>query len=286
MNRGRRAFDALVVGGGTSGAAAAAFLAEAGLHTALVERRRLDDAGASWINAVPAWMFDRAGVEAPAPPERHGIFGRGSFRSPLDRASIDLEDVAAWDVDMRALGARLRRRAAAAGVHAFERTRVEDVQVAGGRVRALEVRGEESGPFRLEAALVVDASGRGGAVRRRVPELRRDCPQVGATDTCTAAASLHRIADVSGAQEFLARHRLRPGRAITWMGLAGGFSSLIVSMDEEVRSVSLVTGTIADGHHPSGPALLARALREHPWIGERISGGRGLIPLRRSFDRL
>ena len=132
-------FDVIVVGAGTAGAAAAAFLAEAGRKVALIERRAFDEGGARWINAVPAWMFDRAGIAQPQGHERHGVFGTASFRSPLDQARLDIDDVPCWDVDMRALGDRLRRRATEAGVTVFDHATITGLEEQDDRPRVLDL---------------------------------------------------------------------------------------------------------------------------------------------------
>ncbi len=290
MKRETLIFDAVVAGAGTSGAAAAAFLAEAGLRVAVFERRPWDKGGARWINAVPGWIFDRVGMDQPVPPELHGVFGTGSFRSPQGSASIELSAVPVWDVDMRALGDRLRQQALDAGVTVFDRADLESVSLQDGRVRSIDIARSRPGGngrrYRLEATLFVDATGLAGALRNRVPVLQRDCPPVPPQHSCTAASCLHHIADRDGARRFLDRHGLEPGRSVTWLSITGGFSTLIVSIDEAVEEVSFVTGTIADGRHPTGPELLERSRRELPWVGEPRFGGEGVIPLRRPYDRL
>ena len=289
MPRHQTEFDVVVVGAGTAGAAAAAFQAESGRRVALVEARAFQEGGARWINAVPAWMFDRAGVAQPAGEERHGVFGTASFRSPLDKAAVDIDQVPVWDVDMRALGDRLRRRALEAGVTVFDHARPLAVEHLDDRPVALELSldGPNRSPrsLRLTASLFVDATGIAGALRTRVDAFKRWCPAIAPTDTCTAASGYHRIRDRDGARRFLDRHRIAPGRTLCWMGPEGGFSSVIVSVDEAVETVSFVIGTIADGRHLTGPELMKRTVDAYPWVGERLFGGGGLIPLRRPFDR-
>jgi flavin-dependent dehydrogenase len=290
MNAPERPFDIVVAGAGTAGAAAAAFLAEAGRRVALIERRAYDRGGARWINAVPGWMFDRAGVAQPEGDELHGVFGTASFRSPLDRARLDIDGVPVWDVDMRALGDRLRRRAVDAGVTVFDHATLADVEHRGGRPRSVEIcvarPGRSPRSLRLSASLFVDATGFAGALRTRVDALRRDCPAVAPRDTCSAASGFHGIRDRDAARRFLDRHALEPGRTVSWMSVEGGFSSVIVSVDAAVENVSIVIGTIADGRHLSGPALMKRTVQAHPWIGDLRFGGEALIPLRRPYDRL
>lgn len=64
--------DVIVVGAGSSGAAVTALLAERGLRVVCLERRRLDGAGARWINGVPRAAFVEAGVELPMSDESDG----------------------------------------------------------------------------------------------------------------------------------------------------------------------------------------------------------------------
>ena len=64
MNR-RSEIDAVVVGGGTAGAAAALFLARAGRSVVLVDKRAVGETGARWVNSVPRWCFEEAGVRLP-----------------------------------------------------------------------------------------------------------------------------------------------------------------------------------------------------------------------------
>lgn len=61
--------DLAIVGAGTAGAAVAALGARAGLDVVCLERRALGDAGARWVNGVPAWCFQAAGLDLPADEE-------------------------------------------------------------------------------------------------------------------------------------------------------------------------------------------------------------------------
>ena len=290
MGTRRTEFDVVVIGAGTAGASAAAFIAEAGRRVAIVERRPFNEGGARWINAVPSWMFDRAGVAQPGGDEYHGVFGTASFRSPLNRAALDIDDVPVWDVDMRALGDRLRRRATDAGAVVFDHANLTDVEHRGSRPCSIGIQVvPPKGPRRsleLTASLFVDATGLAGALRTRVDALNDTCRVVAPRDTCTAASRLYRVGDRDGARRFLDQHGLQPGRTLSWMSPEGGFSSVMVSIDETMEDVSFVVGTIADGHHLSGPALMRSTVEGLPWVGELRFGGEGLIPLRRPYDRL
>jgi flavin-dependent dehydrogenase len=49
--------------------------------------------------------------------------------------------------------------------------------------------------------------------------------------------------------------------------------------------VGILTGCLADGRYGTGPRMLADLLGREPWIGEPVSTGSGVIPLRRPYAR-
>ncbi len=70
------------------------------------------------------------------------------------------------------------------------------------------------------------------------------------------------------------------------MAPLGGYSVVVVRVEASLDEVSILTGTIADGHHGSGPDLMRLTLDRHRWIGRRLFGGGSFIPLRHAYDRL
>ncbi len=277
-----RQFDIVVMGAGTAGAAAAAFLAQAGRSVALVDARTLGTAGARWVNGVPPWMFDAAGVERPVAPERRAV-GAFVMTGIRGRARIRLDPSPVWAVDMRLLVARLQAMGSTAGVEAFAPARLGRVDLADGRPRALSLRLPE-GEVRLEADLFIDASGLSGVLRRQVPLLARDCPAVSRDHLCTAAQYVYRVADPAGAAAHLAAADVRMGDTLCRAGVSGGYSIANLTVDHD--EVEILTGAIARPPFHSGPALIAALRRSHPWIGDPLFGGASAIPLRRPYDRL
>lgn len=273
-----RSFDALVVGAGTAGAATALHLARRGLRTALLDARAFSEAGARWVNYVPAWMFDAAGIAPPAPPELR------TSTSPMTvcvgGARVTVAENPCLAVDMRALVGRLQREAFAAGVERFEGTHIHKVVCTAGR--PVEV---ETSAGQVRAALFVDASGVNGVLRRQVPALARDCPTVDRAHLCSAAQEVRAVVDRDAAAAWSAHHRLAPDEILSYPGVAGGYSTLNFSVDASFTHVDLLTGCIV-GEGYTGTSLIERAVREHRWIGPRVFGGAGVIPLRRPYDRL
>lgn len=257
--------DVAIVGAGTAGAAAAAACARAGLRVLCVDRRPLDAAGASWCNGVPAWAFDEAGLARPTEPELRGkpvswlVAGWGPERVRLDTGVLE--------VDMRLLVRRLQGLAAEAGA-----------ELQGGRA-VLGWDGEalrtEAGP--VHARWVVDASGLRGAGLVPVPKVRRE-------DLCSAAQQVRRLVDPAAARAWFASQGAEPGDVVIFTGVAGGYS--IVNVRLHGDEVGLLTGSLPALGHPSGVVLLERFVASQTWIGERVFGGAGAIPVRRPFTRL
>jgi flavin-dependent dehydrogenase len=67
------------------------------------------------------------------------------------------------------------------------------------------------------------------------------------------------------------------------VGVDGGFSTLSVQIDFKHGEVDLLSGSTADGTHRSGPKLIADFVQREGWIGRKVFGGSGAIPLRRPY---
>ncbi len=252
-------WDVIVVGLGTAGAAAVAACSAEGLRVLGVDRDPLERAGASWLNGVPEWAFEAAGVAAPWGEELHA---RG----------LDFHMLAGWgpqrvvmrghdlmEVDMGALGRRLRTLG----------------QQRGARLRQLRVldfdgRHLQTSEGQLTAEVYVDASGLSGASLMRQPGVPRE-------DICVAAQHLHAVTDLPAARDFFERHEVRPGHTLCFTSIAGGYSILNLRLDGD--RLAVLAGAIPGLGHPSGPALIQRFRREHPWVGAKLRGGSRPIPL-------
>ena len=77
-----------------------------------------------------------------------------------------------------------------------------------------------------------------------------------------------------------------PGDTVTFVGFAGGFSALGISVADDLESVNVLTGTLGNRQWGTGPSLMSLTRAQHPWIGTTRFGGAGLIPLRRPYARL
>jgi flavin-dependent dehydrogenase len=255
------ALDVAIAGAGSAGAALAAMAARAGMRVACVDRRPLDRAGARWVNGVPRWMFEEAGLHSPRGDELAGAghaFHLVAGWGP-DRVVVRGHDV--LDVDMRSLVARLQRDATDAGA---------DLR-GGVTVHAIEAGALATSAGTLRARFIVDASGLAGA---RLLGQQHIAPG----DLCAAAMEVREVRDAAGARAFLDAQRAAPGDTVCFSAVAGGYS--IVSARVDGDRVSLLTGSLSGLGHPSGAKLLASFAEKHTWIGARVFGGARAIPLR------
>lgn len=287
-----RDWDVIVIGGGSAGSAAARACAVAGLSTLLLEKGRLDEAGAGWVNGVHGRQFDEAGLARPEPPERrairpitladgttdlhphrfHLVAGHGPERLVFD-------DTGVLEVDMRHLNARLRKDALAAGATLRDQTRV--LAVVG---NAVKVPGGDE-----RARVIVDATGLGGFFR---PEKPRPA------DICAAAQGVYRVLDRQAACAHFEALGARPGDTVCFTAVAGGYSIVSIRLEEGLASdaaqsdrdvgleLSILTGSLPALGHPSGIALRNKYVAELRWVGPMLFGGQAPIPLHAPRRRL
>ena len=275
-----RSTEVLIVGAGSAGAAAARLFAARGRSVILADKRARGETGARWLNLVPAWCFERVGVALPSGDETP----LGCSMHPMHLiapggARISMPPMPSVHVDMRRFVDRLVTDALAAGA-VLVQGRALDVELRGARARRVTFDDGSA----IDAELIVDASGIGGAIRRRV--LRSRCPDPDPLDVCGAAEYQHAVRDRAGLLAFLARHGAAPGDSLAFPGVAGGNSTLSIFTGPELEEVGVLAGSIPALGVPNGAALHARFVESTPWIGEARRGGAGAIPVRRPYATL
>jgi flavin-dependent dehydrogenase len=262
------AWDVVVIGAGTAGAAAGLHCARRGLRTLIVDRGTLEDAGAAWVNGVPRAAFAEADIPPPTAPELRGEGEPMQLVAGWDGPQMSVtSDV--LELDMRLLGRRLRALAGDAGAE------LRSLTIQGWEDRDAGLLATTDGV--IEARWVVDASG-----LRSTGLMSR--PEVPPEHLCVAAQAVHRCADRSAAEAWFVARGSSFGPALVFTGIAGGFS--IVNVRCEGDEVSVLTGSLAGSDQPAGSVLLRDFVDSQPWVGERLFGGARAIPLRRPFDRL
>ena len=273
-----------MVGAGSAGASLAGHLARAGREVVLIDRRPRGATGARWVNGVPAWMFDVAGVPAPKNEElfKHGgafvMRPLGARTTVAHRGSGDL-----LHVDMRHLVDRLVDGAVDSGAR-FVVSSVRGVTVEKNEA-TLHTDGAGGASATLRARLVVDASGLGAVVRRTcgAPGM---AARVDRHDVCGAAQYQFEVTRKDALAEWLLEHDAVPGDDVAIPGVAGGYSTLTLFTRAELDEVGVLAGSIPSLGVDNGAQLVRRFVAEIDWLGEQTFGGRGAIPVRRPLSHL
>ena len=263
------------MGAGSAGASLAGHLARAGREVLLLDRRPRGATGARWVNGVPAWMFEVAGVDAPRGDElfKHGgafvMRPLGAKTTVAHRESGEL-----LHVDMRRLVDRLVDEAVGLGVR-FVRASVRDASIERDRatVCADFVGGESA---TLHARLVVDASGLGAVVRRTCGAAGM-VAAVDRHDICGAAQYQFEITRPDALVEWLEAHDAVPGDDVAIPGVAGGYSTLTLFTRPELAAAALDAGLI-DAETFSA-ALLQRPMRPSRRSLEALVGRSARSPI-------
>lgn len=262
-----RKADVVVIGAGTAGAGAAWQCARRGMKVLCVDGRPLDECGARWVNGVAPWQLEVAGV--PPSPASEVLGGAAPFHlvAGYGPERVLIEDHGVIDLDMRALVRRLQ------GLALDENAEVR------GDVRVTSFDGVrlETTAGVVEAGVIVDASGLGGAGLMTTPRISRE-------HLCAAAQGVHAVTDLNAARAFFERHGVREGEVLCFSGTDGGYS--ILNLRLHGNELGILTGSIPALGHASGRAILERFVAQHAWVGPQHFGGSRAIPLRRPFERL
>ncbi|MEZ4247728.1 MAG: FAD-dependent oxidoreductase [Polyangiales bacterium] len=260
-------YDLIVAGAGSAGAALAWMAASRGLRVLVLDRRPLERAGATWINDVPGWMFDEAGVARPSGDERHESATTHFFAGEAKPGDVPMRKVRPKEflgVDMRALVARLQNAARDAGAELVGEEAVRAVAPSGHEVRVT------TGSTTYVARHFVDASGLAG-VDALGPH--HATPR----DTCVASQEVRHVRDLDAARAYFDERGAKDGDVLLYAGVAGGYS--ILNVRRHGDRVFLLSGTIPADGHPSGRHVVDDFVRRHDFLGEREFGGARAIPL-------
>ncbi|MEM2994943.1 MAG: NAD(P)/FAD-dependent oxidoreductase [Candidatus Bathyarchaeia archaeon] len=167
-------FDVVVVGAGTGGCLAAKTLAEAGLKVCLVERKPSEEIGEKICgDALGEHHLKNVGLEKPQGGEFEKRIGGIKIYSPdLETVfTVEHEDFVGYTLNRRLFGQWLLKKALDKGAVLLDSTQCLEPIVEKGFVTGVFAKNIKNGEnIRLDASVVVDASGFVAVIRRKLPK--------------------------------------------------------------------------------------------------------------------
>ena len=276
--------DVLIIGAGSAGATLAWKASSLGLDVRLIDARQRGRTGATWRNAVEATLFDEIGLDRPQPPMAPEGYKDAHIQSTTgDR--ISCPNLPVYDVDMSKLVDILIERAENSGAKLEFDTRFiaplfQRDAVAGATFKT------KTGTKSVRAKITVDAAGMRGSLRRHLPATLWDPEPLAPADVCTATQQNFAIVDERAAREYLEKNQLQSGETLSIISVLEGFSVLDVMVDVDRGLVDCLAGVMLSRGRTVPTELIERRVAQLGFMGKRLAGGSGLIPVRRAVDRL
>lgn len=278
--------DVAILGAGIAGCHLAQLLAHTGISVALIDHLGLSCSGPDWINAVPLWMFDEAGLEGPQGQELFDLNERFIVRAPDQKTRVIVDDLHVADVHMGQLGKRLKEKFVKGKVGLFLHGNITSCQFNNDRLTKIAGESQDLGAFSIQAPLFVDASGIKAILRKSHPQSSRYWPLIASSDMCTAAQRTLEIKDPHGALTFLEKNNFAPGDILADVGFMGGYSLFRIQIDKSINHISILCGIRALPEFLGAQTLVSQFVGKNAWIGKVFIDGRGVIPIKAPYRKL
>jgi flavin-dependent dehydrogenase len=274
-------FDLIVVGAGCAGCVAARKTAERGFKVLLLDRQSQADLGHPWVNGVERTVFDHLDIAIPSGEETIASPLCSRLLSPSGEHYIETTSNPTVEVRMHVFARRLLSAAMEAGVEFKGDSMIARPLLQGNRVAGvITAAGEE-----IPARVVVDASGWKAVLRHGLPEgspVPRDIEE----GCLVTAWREQRRFGPDEAVEVPSKLDIPPDVNMSRVGWRGGYSVLMLHWDPRENELDILVGFRKAESEESAGEFVHRFLSEKRLGGERIYGGGGLIPVRRSLDVL
>jgi len=164
-------YDVVIVGLGPAGATLAYLLRNSGLRVAGIEMAGEDRVwGKPCGDAISAGHFDRNGLPHPSGDALMQVVNGALVYSPSEEGVIELVgENAGYMIDRNKYGLFLIREASRRGVDVYLKTRASQPVIEAGKLVGIKAYSGELGEVEFRAKIVVDATGSGGAIKRKLP---------------------------------------------------------------------------------------------------------------------
>ena len=274
-------YDLIVAGAGVAGCMVAQRTAAQGYKVLVLDRQPLADLGHTWVNGVERGVFSRVGIPEPSGEETMPSPLSSRLMSPSGKHYIETTASPTMEVRMHVFTRRLLSSATDAGAEFRETTPVKAPLLEKDRVVGVETASGEEIPSRV----VVDASGWEAVLRHGLPE-SSPIPREIEEDCLVTAWRELRSFGHDEAGDVPRKLDIPPDISITRAGWRGGYSVLTLHWEPREGILDILVGYRKTASREAAGEFVERFFIEKGLGGERIYGGGGLIPSRRSLDAL
>jgi len=273
--------DLIVVGAGCAGCVAAQRTAQRGFKVLILDRQPSGSLGHTWVNGVERTVFDRVGIAMPSGEETMPSPLVSRLLGPSGTHYIETTSNPTVEVRMSVFTRRLLADAVEAGAEFRDATPVTRPLMEGDRVAGVVTASCEEIPARV----VMDASGWEAVLRRELPETSPIPREFDEGYMVTAWREQRRFSPEEAA-EVPRILDIPPDVNVSRVGWRGGYSVLMLHWDPRENEIDILVGFSQAESAESAGEFVHNFFAGKDLEGERLYGGGGLIPVRRSLDVL
>ncbi len=166
----RLEYDVVIIGQGPAGSSLSYFLKDSGLRVAGIDWVGWDRIwGKPCGDAIGAHHFEEVGLPEPSGDALMQAVEGIDLYSPSEEIRLRVKGKG-YMINRNAYGVSLLKEAQKAGVDIYLHTRVGTVVMEDGKLVGVRARGPDGEDLEFRAKIIVDATGSGGAIRRKLPE--------------------------------------------------------------------------------------------------------------------
>ena len=285
MNSVEEKWDLVIAGAGPAGCALAAKSAAHGFKVLVLEREDEPGRGRDWVVDVEKTVFEAADVPFPEGDALRDDCESEVMVSPVAGHEVTL--LPAPIVPIRN-GAYMRQLAAWAGEKGADIRTGHSVLgpvMEEGALKGVRYKGSNGAESTASASVVADCTGLTGAVRRYTPSEWAIDGDVGPPDIVLARREVRKV-DVKAAAGEVEKGKIRNKVRTGIVSGIGTYSTQLYYLDLDEGYIDILVGVKPHPELPTPEEWFKRKLEEWTFVGDKIFGDGGPIPIRRSWDAL
>ena len=278
-------WDLVVAGAGPAGCTLAAKVAAAGSKVLVLGNAEEPGRGRDWVIDVEKTVFDVAGVPFPVKDALRDECESEVMLSPVAGHEIKLLPAPIVPIRNGVYVRQLATWASEKGARVQEGCTVLGPVMEAGAVTGVHYRGISGGEATASAPVVADCTGIVGAVRRDTPSDWVLNGEVDPSDIVLARREVRKV-DVDKAAEEVEMGRIRSKVRTGIVSGIGTYSTQLYYLDLDKGYIDILVGIKPNPNLPTPDDWFRQKMEQWPFVGEKIFGDGGPIPIRRTWDSL